>query len=212
MAKPRVIGVVSQKGGVGKSTLCQLIAREAAAQGRQAKILDCDVTQGTSVGWVRERLERGLEPAVEGESARNVAKAVKANRDYDILVLDGAPGRPKRIAALVPACDLIILPTGTSKADLTPTIALAQRIDQMSLAAEGPFFALCRVLTAAEAAAARAAIAAAGFATLDGELIERPGYRQAQDDGRSVSETAFPSLNARARRLARAILDRVGRG
>jgi cellulose biosynthesis protein BcsQ len=33
MAKRRVIGVVSQKGGVGKSTLCQLIAREAASQG-----------------------------------------------------------------------------------------------------------------------------------------------------------------------------------
>ena len=65
MAKRRIIGVVSQKGGVGKSTLCQLIAREAAALGRQAKILDFDVKQLTSTDWVRERLERDIEPAIE---------------------------------------------------------------------------------------------------------------------------------------------------
>jgi chromosome partitioning protein len=192
MARRRVIGVVSQKGGVGKSTLCQLIAREAAAQGKQAKILDFDVKQMTSTDWVRERLERDLEPAIEAEPTKNIAK-----------------GSPKRTAELVPECDLIILPTGASKADLVPTLALARRIAGMSLAAEGPFFALCRVMTPAEAADARATIGAAGFTILDGELIERPGYRQAQNFGRSASETSFPSLNSRAKKLARAILDRL---
>jgi chromosome partitioning protein len=207
--KRQIIGVVSQKGGVGKSTLCQLIAREAAAQGKAAKILDFDVKQMTSTDWVRERLERDLEPAVEAEPAKNIGRALKQNRDYEILVLDGAPGSPRRTASLVPECDLIILPTGASRADLVPTIALARRISQVSHEAEGPFFALCRVLTVAEAAEARATIAAAGFTTLEGELIERPGYRQAQNLGRSVSETAFRSLNIRARKLARAILDRL---
>src|SRR6202043_4164861 len=89
------------------------------------------------------------------------------------------------------------------------TLALAKRIAGMSHEADGPIFALCRILTAAEAAEARAAIAAAGFTTLDGELIERPGYRQAQNFGRSASETAFPTLNDKARRLAQAILDRL---
>jgi chromosome partitioning protein len=205
----QVIGVVSQKGGVGKSTLCQLIAREAAAQGKQAKILDFDVKQMTSTDWVRERLERDLEPAVEAEPTKDIAKALKQNRGYDVIVLDGAPGSPKRTAQLVPECDIIILPTGASKADLVPTIALARRIAQMSHEAEGPLFALCRVLTAAEAAEARATIGVAGFSTLDGELIERPGYRQAQNFGRSASETAFSSLNEKARKLARAILDRL---
>jgi chromosome partitioning protein len=207
--KRHVIGVVSQKGGVGKSTLCQLIAREAAAQGRQAKILDFDVKQLTSTDWVRERLERDIEPAIEGEPTKNISRSLKQNRGYDLLVLDGAPGSPKRTARMVPECDLIVLPTGASKADLTPTIALARRIALMPHEAKGPFFALCRVLTAAEAAEARATIGAAGFETLDGELIERPGYRQAQNIGRSASETAFRSLNAKARKLARAILNRL---
>jgi chromosome partitioning protein len=209
MAKRKVIGVLSQKGGVGKSTLCQLIAREAAAQGKAAKILDFDVKQMSSVDWVRERLQRDLEPEIEAEPTKNITKALKQNRDYDIILLDGAPGSPKRTDEMVPECDVIVLPTGASRADLVPTIALARRIAQARPAAGAPLFALCRVATPAEAADARAAIEAAGFATLEGELIERPGYRAAQNIGRSASETAFRSLNTRAKALARAILDRV---
>jgi chromosome partitioning protein len=209
MAKRRIIGVVSQKGGVGKSTLCQLIAREAASQGKAAKILDFDTKQMSSVDWVRERLQRDVEPAVEAEPTKDVRKSVKLNRDYDIIVLDGAPGTPKRTAEMIGECDLIILPTGASRADLVPTLALARRLSELKHDATGPFFALCRVMTDSEVAGARSVIGMAGFTTLDGELIERPGYRAAQNVGRSASETAFPSLNARARKLARAIIDQL---
>jgi chromosome partitioning protein len=207
--KRQVIGVVSQKGGVGKSTLCHLIAREAAVSGKQVKILDFDTKQMTSTDWVRARQERDLEPVIEAEPAKNIGSALKHNRGYDIIVLDGAAGTPKRTAQLARECDLIVLPTGASHADLVPTLALARRIVEMQLAKDGPVFALCRVLTGSEAAEARATIGGAGFETLEGELAERPGYRQAQNLGRSASETGFPSLNAKARRLARAILDRL---
>jgi len=209
MAKPKIIGVVSQKGGVGKSTLCQLIASEAASQGKQAKILDFDVKQMSSVDWVRLRLERDLEPAVEAEPTKDVRKALKLNRDYDVILLDGAPGTPKRTSEMVLESDLIILPTGASRADLLPMLALARRISQMKHGAAGPFFALCRVLTDSEVADARAQIEVAGFTALDGELIERPGYRAAQNVGRSAGETAFRSLNAKAKKLARAVLEKL---
>jgi chromosome partitioning protein len=210
MAKTRVVGVLSQKGGVGKSTLCQLIACEAAAAGKQAKILDFDVKQMTSTDWVRARLDRDLQPAIDAEPVKNVAKALKHTSGYDLVVLDGAAGSPKRTAELVAACDLVVLPTGASRADLIPGLALARRITDMDASAGAPVFALCRIMTASETADARTAIDTAGFETLPGELIERPGYRAAQNFGRSASETAFPSLNDRARALARSILARLG--
>jgi len=122
-------------------------------------------------------------------------------------VLDGAAGTPKRSAELASASDMIVVPTGPSRADLVPGLALARCIADMGLTGDGPVFALCRVTTAIEAAEARTAIH--GFEILEGELVERPSYRQAQNVGRSPTETPFPSLNARARRLARSILDRV---
>src|SRR6266851_1251712 len=80
--KNQTIGVVSQKGGVGKSTLCHLIAREAAASGKQVKILDFDTKQLTSTDWVRARLERALEPAIAAEPVKNIDSALKHNRGY----------------------------------------------------------------------------------------------------------------------------------
>ncbi len=163
----------------------------------------------TSTDWVRARQQRALEPAIEAEPVKNIDSALKHNRGYDMIVLDGAAGTPKRTAELARACDLIILPTGASRADLTPTLALARRIAELKIA-PGPVFALCRILVSeSEAAEARATIGRAGFEKLEGELIERPGYRQAQILGRSATETGFPSLNDKARRLARAILDRL---
>ena len=39
-----IIGVVSQKGGMGKSTIARLIARELAAQDWEVKIGDLDIS------------------------------------------------------------------------------------------------------------------------------------------------------------------------
>ncbi|MDP2791642.1 MAG: P-loop NTPase, partial [Rectinemataceae bacterium] len=46
-ANPRikgVIGVISGKGGVGKSTVAVLLAESLAAQGRSVGVLDADIT------------------------------------------------------------------------------------------------------------------------------------------------------------------------
>ena len=46
-----IISLVSQKGGVGKSTLARLIAREAAIGGLDVKIADLDTQQRTCTNW-----------------------------------------------------------------------------------------------------------------------------------------------------------------
>jgi len=57
-----IIAFVSQKGGVGKSTMSRALAREAANNGLKAKIADLDTQQGTSIDWHRTRLNQGIEP------------------------------------------------------------------------------------------------------------------------------------------------------
>jgi pantothenate kinase-related protein Tda10 len=47
-----IIAIVSQKGGVGKSTMARALAREAANNGLKVKIADLDTQQGTSVDWL----------------------------------------------------------------------------------------------------------------------------------------------------------------
>src|SRR5271168_765125 len=56
-----IIAFVSQKGGVGKSTLSRALAREAAHSGLKTKIADLDTQQGTSIDWNRTRLNAGIQ-------------------------------------------------------------------------------------------------------------------------------------------------------
>jgi chromosome partitioning protein len=71
-----VVAFVSQKGGVGKSTLARALAREAAAGGLRVKVADLDIQQGTLVNWQRRRLATGQEPTVSVESFRSAASAL----------------------------------------------------------------------------------------------------------------------------------------
>jgi chromosome partitioning protein len=48
---PVLIAFTGQKGGIGKSTLGRLVAREYANAGWRVKIADLDVSQGTSFNW-----------------------------------------------------------------------------------------------------------------------------------------------------------------
>jgi chromosome partitioning protein len=59
----QVIAIVSQKGGVGKSTIAVHLATEATAQGMRVLLLDLD-PQGSAMEWASRRGD--LPPDVSG--------------------------------------------------------------------------------------------------------------------------------------------------
>ena len=63
-----IIATASQKGGVGKSTLCRMIAREAVTNGLKAKIADFDVRQSTTKRWTERRMQYGIQPTIRAET------------------------------------------------------------------------------------------------------------------------------------------------
>ncbi len=67
-------------------------------------------------------------------------------------------------------------------------------------------FALSRVSTFSEISDAREFITEAGFKVLDGCVLEKPGYRQAQNDGYALTETKWKSLNEKANIVLESIL------
>ena len=56
-----VIAFASQKGGVGKSTLCRALAVEAIRAGLKTIVSDLDAAQGTVHEWAKDRAKLGLE-------------------------------------------------------------------------------------------------------------------------------------------------------
>jgi chromosome partitioning protein len=203
-----VIGVVSQKGGVGKSTIARLVAREFAAQNWSVKIADLDISQATSFKWRARRLRSAVEPDVPIEQFGRVDQALKVANHYDLLILDGAPHATTATEQIAQASDLVIIPTGLAVDDLEPGVLLAHDLVKARVPPRQIVFTLCRVGTSdAEIVDARRYIGQAGYVTLDGVLPEKVGYRRASDEGRAATETRFPSLNQSAEYLAQGIVN-----
>lgn len=203
-----VIAVVSQKGGVGKSTCARLIAREYAQAGWNVKIADLDISQGTSFDWHVRRLQQKLTPTLAVERFGAVEQALKAKGHHDLVVLDGAPHSTAATLGMVEASTLAVLPTGLSLEDLKPQVLLAHELVKKGTDKRKLVFALCRVGDSEPLhQSARDYIQQAGYAVLPGSLPEKLGYLKAAEEGRSVTETRFTSLNKRASEMVQGIID-----
>jgi chromosome partitioning protein len=203
-----VIGIVSQKGGVGKSTIARLLAREYAHAGWQAKIADLDIAQGTSFSWQARRLRNDVKPVVAVERFGTVEQALRVADHYDLLILDGPPHSTVGTLRIAQASDLVVLPSGLALDDLEPSVVLAQELIQKGVPAGKLAVVFCRVGDSeAELAEARGYVTQAGFRTIAEAMPERVAYRRAFDQGRSATETAFASLNEKADAMAQSIIN-----
>jgi chromosome partitioning protein len=203
-----IIGIISQKGGVGKSTISRLIAREYSFAGWNVKIADLDISQGTSTDWKKRRDRNGIEPEVAVEPFRTVAQALKVKNLYEMLILDGPPHSMSGTLDIAKASTLVVLPTGLSLDDLRPTIMLAHELIENNIPLNKIYFSICRVGDREnEIEEARKYIEKAGYSCLKGSLPEKTAFRRVSDEGKSLSEVIYPSLKLRAEEMVQSIID-----
>jgi chromosome partitioning protein len=169
-----IIGICSQKGGVGKSTLARLIAREYAAAKWNVKIGDLDIGQGTSFNWQSRRLQHDIKPVIAVERFGTVKQALKVAHHHDMLILDGPPHSTAGTLRIAQASDLVILPTGLSLDDLQPTVLLAHELAKKGVPKAKIAFALSRVGEShLEITEAQTYIREAGYRVLAGSIPEK---------------------------------------
>lgn len=203
-----VIGVVSQKGGVGKSSCARLIAREYAQAGWDVKIADLDISQGTSFDWHLRRLQQQFQPSVAVERFGTIEQALKGRAHHDLIVMDGAPHSTATTLKIVEASTLSVLPTGLSLEDLKPQVLLAHELVKKGVDKRKLVFALCRVGDSESLQqSARDYITQAGYSVLSGSLPEKLSYLKAAEEGRALTETRFPTLNERAAEMVQGVID-----
>jgi chromosome partitioning protein len=203
-----VIAFVSQKGGVGKSTLARALAREGAASGLRVKLADLDTQQGTAVDWHRVRLAARIEPLISIEAYATAGQALAAAPHYDLLILDGPARTSAATLEIARSSSVVVQPTGAAADDLRPAVREFHALAKAGVPTAKLVFVLNHIGTDAEEDDARQYIAQAGYAVLPGSLPERAGYRMAQNAGYAVTETRFGALNQRADALIQAI-DRI---
>jgi len=205
-----IISSVSQKGGVGKSTLARLIAREAAADGLRVKIADLDTQQSTCTNWAARRIQAGIEPEIEVQPIGNITRALREAEQYDVYIFDGAPQASKQSLEIARASDLVILPSSTSKEEREPAVLLANDLFEAGIPAEKIAFALCLVGNSKKKLAqAKSYFNKTQYQLIDGEIPFRDSFETVLEQGRAPTETPFKTLSKRADLLAQNIIDAV---
>lgn len=203
----KIVSFVSQKGGVGKSTLARSLAREVSTNELTVKIADLDPRQGTTFKWYQRRLKKGHDPIGLVESFKTVKKAMMSQIEYDLLIIDGPPHASQETLEMATIADLIVQPSGACLDDLEPGVLLFHELVKAHIPQDKLCFALCRVGSASEERDCRDYIKQAGYKILDGCLYEKIGYRKAQDGGLSITETSYKGLNKKADVLIQSLFD-----
>lgn len=193
------IGVVSQKGGVGKSTLARDIARQFASDDWAVKIADLDVKQTTSCDWNAIRQSNNITPDISVESFKSAAQ-VERITGYNLVVIDGKGHSDVDTLQIAKISDLVVIPTGATRDDLVPQVRLAHELVKGGVKASRLFFVINNVIDAKgpDVVEAMAYIREAGYEVATTAVARRRAYQNAQDNGRSLSETTFPSLASAA--------------
>src|ERR1700709_249817 len=125
-----VIAIVSQKGGVGKSTIAVHLATEATAQGQRVLLLDLD-PEGSAMEWANRRGD--LPPDVSGANPASIGKEIERARGegYDLVVVDTAPHADHAALQAARAADLVAIPCRPSTFDIA---AISATLDLCRLA------------------------------------------------------------------------------
>jgi chromosome partitioning protein len=197
-----IVRLVSQKGGVGKSTLARALGGAVAHAGLKVRIADLDPQQHTVVEWERTRGENRLAPLLDVRAFATVAQALAGIADDELLILDAPARAGRRTLDIAKAADLVVQPTSGSLDDLRPAVVFFHELVQAGIAKQRLAVALSRILAPGEEEAARAYIAKAGYEVLAGAISERAAYREAHNRGQAVTEAKRRVQDDQVERLA----------
>lgn len=204
-----VVGLLSRKGGVGKSTLARALCAVVAHAGLKVRLADLDAQLRTVAEWERLRVENNAGPALDVHSVSSLAHALAAAAEDELLILDGPAGAGRRSVEIAKAADVVVQPTSGSLDDLRPAVIFFHDLVDAGVPKQRLAFAIARTLAPAEEEAAKAYLAKTGYAVLAGAIPERMAFRDAHNRGEAVTEGKRHAQDAQVDDLIQSLFKKV---
>lgn len=122
----KVIAVLNQKGGSGKTTIATHLARALQLEGHQVLLVDSD-PQGSARDWAAVREDHPL--TVVGIDRPTIDRDIKnLAAKMDFVVIDGAPQASDLAVSAIKAADFILIPVQPSPYDIWATADLVELV------------------------------------------------------------------------------------
>lgn len=185
-----IIGVLNQKGGVGKTTLSVNIAAALARTGQRVLLIDAD-PQGSALDWAAAR-ERDPLFAVVGLPKPSIHKELSVvGEGYDHIVIDGPPRVTDLARSAIMASDVVLVPVQPSPYDIWAADEVVKLIQEASVFKENikSFFVINRkIANTAIGRDVREALEAYNLPTLEASVVQRVVFAEAAAVGNAVYE------------------------
>ena len=194
-----IIGVLNQKGGVGKTTIAVNVAAVLATRGRRVLLVDAD-PQGSSLAWSSARERDPLFPVV-GMAKPTLHRDMPAiAKDYDVVVIDGAPRVNELGRSAILASDTILVPVQPSPYDVwaaAHTVQLIREAQQFREGLTAAFVINRKIVNTAIGRDVANALDHFDTPVLPAHLCQRVAYAESAGQGLAVIESAPQSEAAR---------------
>ena len=188
-----IIGVLNQKGGVGKTTVAVNLAAAFAKSGSRVLVVDAD-PQGSAMAWSSTRESEPLFPVVGMAKPTLHRDLPRLAANYDIVIIDGAPRVNELGRSAILASDLVLIPVQPSPYDVwaaADTVQLIREARQLKPRLKAAFVINRRIARTAIGRDAAAALAQfEDVPVLAAFLNQRIIYAESAARGLAVIEVA----------------------
>lgn len=193
-----IYGLMSQKGGAGKTTLAVNLAAHLALGGARVLLVDAD-PQGSALAWSAARERDPLFPVVGMAKPTVHRELPELARDYDAVVIDGAPRVNELARSAILAADLVVIPVQPSPYDVwaaAETVALVREASVFKETLKAVVAINRRIVNTAIGRDVAEALAPLGLPVLAATITQRVVFAESAAAGLAVAEAAPDSAGA----------------
>jgi chromosome partitioning protein len=105
--------------------------------------------------------------------------------------------------------DLLIQPTGASRADLVPAVKEFNALKKAGIPTKKLLFVLNHIGSPVEAEIAQEYLKETGYSYLPIALPEKVSFRSIQNEGKAIIQISYKTLRRKVKKLIESILDYV---